>query len=121
LLVSWCVGDKCDMEGSNEDLGRSRRPSAEDWGWLSTGRVLGGRTIRRSCDAMCGLYRAQGDEEREFLGSDSKQRSTVSPGLASKPVATVLVVWPTNHSLEFSDLGLKTGSYGLVIWHTKSS
>jgi hypothetical protein len=32
LLVSWCVGDMCDMEGSNEDLGRSRRPGAEDQG-----------------------------------------------------------------------------------------
>jgi hypothetical protein len=33
-----------------------------------TGRVLGGRTIGRSGDIMCGLYRAQGDEKREFLG-----------------------------------------------------
>jgi hypothetical protein len=32
-----------------------------------TGRVLGGRAIERSGDAVCGLYRAQGDEEREFL------------------------------------------------------
>jgi hypothetical protein len=29
LLVSWCVGDRCDMAGSDEDLGKSRRPSAE--------------------------------------------------------------------------------------------
>jgi hypothetical protein len=33
-----------------------------------TGRVLGGRTIGRSGDAVCGLHRAHGDEEREFLG-----------------------------------------------------
>jgi hypothetical protein len=33
-----------------------------------TGRVLGGRTIGRSGDADCGLHRAHGDEEREFLG-----------------------------------------------------
>jgi hypothetical protein len=33
-----------------------------------TGRVLGGRTIERSGDAVCGLYRAQEDEKREFLG-----------------------------------------------------
>jgi hypothetical protein len=32
----------CDMEGSNEDLGRSRRSGAEDQEWSSTGRVLGG-------------------------------------------------------------------------------
>jgi hypothetical protein len=58
LLVSWCVGDRCDMAGNDEDLDRSRRPSAEDRGWSSTCRVLGGQTIRRSGDAVCGLYRA---------------------------------------------------------------
>jgi hypothetical protein len=76
--------------------------------------------IERSGDAVCGLYHAQGDEERGFLGLDSKPRSTVSPDLASKPVAVILVVWPQNHSLGFLGLGLKTDSYGLVIWPTKS-
>ncbi len=33
-----------------------------------TGWVLGGRAIERSGDAVCGLHRARGDEEREFLG-----------------------------------------------------
>jgi hypothetical protein len=33
-----------------------------------TGRVLDGWTIERSGDVMCGLYRARGDKEREFLG-----------------------------------------------------
>jgi hypothetical protein len=33
-----------------------------------TGLVLGGRTIKRSDDVVCGLHHAQGDEEREFLG-----------------------------------------------------
>jgi hypothetical protein len=32
-----------------------------------TGRVLSGRTIKRSGDIVCGLYRGQGDEERGFL------------------------------------------------------
>jgi hypothetical protein len=32
-----------------------------------TGRVLGGRAIERSGGTMCGLHRARGDEEREFL------------------------------------------------------
>jgi hypothetical protein len=77
------------MVGSDEDRDRSRRLSVEDWGRLSTGQVLGGRTIKRSGDAMCDLHRAQGDVERGFLGLASKPRSTVSPGLASKPVATV--------------------------------
>jgi hypothetical protein len=33
-----------------------------------TGRVLGGRTIGRSGDAVCGLHRACVDEECGFLG-----------------------------------------------------
>jgi hypothetical protein len=48
--------------------------------------------IKRSGDVVCGLHCAQGDEERRFLGLASKPRSTVSPGLASKSVATVFVV-----------------------------
>jgi hypothetical protein len=32
-----------------------------------TGRVLGGRTIERSGDAVCGMHRARG-KERGFLG-----------------------------------------------------
>jgi hypothetical protein len=33
-----------------------------------TCRVLGGWAIERSDGAVCGLHRARGDEEREFLG-----------------------------------------------------
>jgi hypothetical protein len=32
------------------------------------GRVLGGREIERSIGAVCGLHRARGDENHEFLG-----------------------------------------------------
>jgi hypothetical protein len=32
------------------------------------GRVLGGRTIERSGDIMCGLHRIREDKECEFLG-----------------------------------------------------
>jgi hypothetical protein len=56
------------MAGSNEYLGRSRRPGAEDWEWSSTCWILGGRMIRRSGDVVRGLYRAHGDEEPGFLG-----------------------------------------------------
>jgi hypothetical protein len=58
LLISWCVGDRCDMAGSNEDLGRSRRPGAKDRGWSSTGQVLDGRMIGMLDDVVCGLHRA---------------------------------------------------------------
>jgi hypothetical protein len=33
-----------------------------------TGWLLGGRTIKRSGDAVCGLHRARGDEGHGFLG-----------------------------------------------------
>jgi hypothetical protein len=46
------------MVGSNKDRGRSRRLGAEDRGWSSTGWVLGGQTIERSGNAVCGLHHA---------------------------------------------------------------
>jgi hypothetical protein len=33
-----------------------------------TGRILGDRVVDRSGGAVCGLHRAHGDEEHEFLG-----------------------------------------------------
>jgi hypothetical protein len=83
LLVSWCVGAMCGMVGSDEDRGMSKRFGAKDWWWSSTDQGLDDRTIERSGDAVCGLHRAQGDEELGFLGLASKPRSTVSLGSAS--------------------------------------
>jgi hypothetical protein len=70
------------MVGIDKDRGRSRRLGVEDRGWSSTGRVLGGWMIEGSGDTVCGLHRAQGDEERGFFGLVSKPRLTVSPSLA---------------------------------------
>jgi hypothetical protein len=67
LLVLWCARDRCDMAGSDEDRGRSRRPGAEDQGWPSIGWVLSGWTIERSGDTVYGLHRAQGDEDRGVM------------------------------------------------------
>jgi hypothetical protein len=103
------------MADSDEDRGMCKRLGAQDRRWSNTGRVLSGQTIERSGDDMCGLHRAQGDNGRGFLSLASKSRSTVSPGLASKPVAMVLVVWTQNPSLSFFGLGVKTGSCSLVI------
>jgi hypothetical protein len=101
LLVSWCACDRGDMASSDNDHGKSRRPGAENQGWSSASRVLGGWTIERLGDTVCSLYHAQGDEEHEFLGLASKPRSTVCqwfgikttmtffPVCASKPAATV--------------------------------
>jgi hypothetical protein len=48
LLVSWRAGVKCGMVCSNENHGRSRRPSAEDQGWShrSGTRCSGDREVR---------------------------------------------------------------------------
>jgi hypothetical protein len=56
LLVSWCAGGRGDMACSDEDRGRSRRPSAED-------RVaqVGYSVVGRSGGAVCGLHLARGD------------------------------------------------------------
>jgi hypothetical protein len=55
-----------------------------------------------------------------FSGLASKSVATVSPGLASKLVMGFLVE-PQNQIFgEFSGLCLKTDSYGLVIWASKS-
>jgi hypothetical protein len=104
----WC---------SDKDRGRIRRLDAEDQRWSNIGRVLGGRMIGRSGDAVCGLHYAQGDEERGVLGGASKPRfmvcqwfslkttsticqwfslkvsGTISPGLASKLMTTGFSVW----------------------------
>jgi hypothetical protein len=68
LLVSWYVGDRCDIADSDEDHGRSRRHGAEDQERSSIDRVLSGRAIGRWDDAMCDMHRAHGDEEHGFLG-----------------------------------------------------
>jgi hypothetical protein len=68
-----------------------------------------------------------------FFGLASKPRATIFAGLASKPVATVsprlasklvvgFLVEPQNQGGGgFHGLGLKTGSYILVIWASKLS
>jgi hypothetical protein len=97
LLVSWCVGGRCGMAGSDEDCDRSRRPDAEDRDGR-TGRVLDGWAIGRSGDVVCGLHRARGDEEHKFLP-----------------------VWTQNHSDGFSWFGLKTCGSGFPVWASKPS
>jgi hypothetical protein len=32
-FISWCAASMCGMTSSDEDHGKSRRPSAEDRGW----------------------------------------------------------------------------------------
>jgi hypothetical protein len=49
-----------------------------------TGWVLGGRTIEKSGDAVCGLHCARENEEHEFLDCASKQGRQFVSGLTSK-------------------------------------
>jgi hypothetical protein len=55
-----------------------------------------------------------------FCGLASKPVATISPSLASKLVVSFLVEPQNQGGGGFSGLGLKTGSYGLVIWTSKS-
>jgi hypothetical protein len=50
----------------------------------------------------------------------SKLVATVSPGLTSKLVVDFLVECQNQGGGGFPSLGLKTGSYSLVIWASKS-
>jgi hypothetical protein len=51
LLALWCAGGRCSTTCSDDDRGRSRRPSAEDWGWshISGTRWPGGREVGWRC------------------------------------------------------------------------
>jgi hypothetical protein len=55
-----------------------------------------------------------------FYSLSSKLVTTVSSGLASKPVVDFLVEPPNQGGGGFPGLGLKIGSSGLVIWASKS-
>jgi hypothetical protein len=55
-----------------------------------------------------------------FSSLSSKLVATISPSLASKPAVDFLVEPQNQGGGGFSGLGLKTGSFGLVIWVSKS-
>jgi hypothetical protein len=78
--AAWCAAIRI-MAGVGDLLQRT--------GDGRTGRVLGGRAIERSGGAMCGLHRACGDEEREFLGSASKPMSMACEWFCLKTTGTV--------------------------------
>jgi hypothetical protein len=93
LLVSWCAGGRCCMACSDEDRGRSRRPSAEDQGWShrSDTRWPGGRV---ALCAVCNMH----VETRSvsFLVEPQNQGRRFTSGSASKPLGRFLPVWPQN-------------------------
>jgi hypothetical protein len=54
-----------------------------------------------------------------FMGEPQNQGRRFMSDLASKQLGQFSPVWPQNRWLRFSDLGLKTGSYGLMIYVLK--
>jgi hypothetical protein len=108
------------MVSSDKDRGKSRRLGTEDRGWLSTGQVLDGWAIERSDNAVCCLHRARGDVERGFLGLFSKPRLMVSPGLASKLVASMFhPIWCL--ITQESSFGRKGSSFSQVLYVYRTS
>jgi hypothetical protein len=105
LLVSWCAGDSYDMACSDEDHGRSRRPGADNRGWSNTGQQLGGRTIERLGDAVCGLHYEMRSEG--FLVWPQNQGRWFVSDLASKQLGQISRFGPQNRQLRFGDSGLK--------------
>jgi hypothetical protein len=99
------------MAGSDEDRGRSRTLGAADQGRLGISRVLGGRTIERSGDAVCDSHRTRGGKEKH--GFPGYGLSVVWPRnhydrfliWASKPRSKV---WASKSPRQFLGLGLKT-------------
>jgi hypothetical protein len=95
LLVSWCVGDKCNMAGNNEDRSRSRRPSA--WagdGQAQVGYLVAGRSGGQVMQcAVCTVHMET--RSVSFLVEPRNQGRRVS--------------WfgPQKRQLRFGDLGLK--------------
>jgi hypothetical protein len=63
--------------------------------------------IEKLGDAVCGLYRAQVDEERMFFVWPQNQGQRFVSGLASKPLHRVSRFGSQNPQLRFGDLGLK--------------
>jgi hypothetical protein len=55
-----------------------------------------------------------------FSGLASKPVATISLGLTSKPVVGFLVEPKNQGGRRFLGLGLKTSSYSIVIWASKS-
>jgi hypothetical protein len=80
--------------------------------------VSGGLNSKPAATVFSGL--ASKPVVAVFSSLASKLVATVSPGLTSKPTVGFLVVPQNQGCGGFSGLGLKTGSFSLVIWVTKS-
>jgi hypothetical protein len=64
LLVSWCAGAAWRAISS---IVAVVGDLVQRTGDSHTGRILSGRAIKKSGDAVCGLHHAHGDEEHVFF------------------------------------------------------
>jgi hypothetical protein len=74
--------------------------------------------LKTTCTVSSGL--ASKPAATVFTGLASKPMVTVSPGLATKLAVGFLVEPQNQGGGGFPGLGLKTGSFGLVVWASKS-
>jgi hypothetical protein len=90
-----------------------------EWFGLKTARtVFTGLTLKPVVTVSVGL--TSKPATTVFSSLALKLVATVSPDLASKPAIGFLVDPQNQDGGGFPDLGLKTGSSGLVIWASKS-
>jgi hypothetical protein len=127
LFVLWCAGGSCNMAGSDEDHGRSRRPGAENWGWShrSGTRWPDDREVGWRCVwfTLC-TWRREAWVSWLSLKTKVDGLSVVWPwnrwqrfvsGLASKPLGRFLLVWSKNRWCRVFRFGPQNYSYDLVI------
>jgi hypothetical protein len=101
--------------------GLASKPAAMVSGGLASkpaATVSDGLASKPTAKVFCGL--ALKPVATVFSSLTSKLVATVSSGLASKPAVGFLVKPQNQGGLGFPGLGLKTGSFGLVIWVSKS-
>jgi hypothetical protein len=93
LLISWCVGDRYDMADSDEDLGRSRIPGADD----RDGQIQADHSMVRWSGGRvtsCVIY--------------TVHKEIKSASLDLKTDSSGLVIWGSKSSRRFLGLSLKT-------------
>jgi hypothetical protein len=131
LLVSWCVGGRCDMVANDEDHGRSRRPSAEDQMWSSTGRYSMARrsggwvmpcavcTVHIEMRSTSFLVEPQNQGRVSWLSFKTKVDGFLI--WASKLTALVWRFWPQNHRVSFLVYASKLSRLRFIGCTTKST
>jgi hypothetical protein len=100
------------------DLHRAREDEERGFGLKTTRTVFASLALKSVVTVSSGLASKPAVTVSDGLAS--KPVVTASPGLALKPVVGFVVESQNQGGEGFSGLGLKTGSFGLVIWASKS-